>query len=66
MMLSKLILAISGRSAAPNASGKRNLRARRARPQRSHRAASMPRSVTTPVRWVVRTTAPESRVTRLF
>ncbi len=26
----------------------------------------MPRSVTTPVRWVVRTTAPEMRVTRAF
>ena len=26
----------------------------------------MPRSVTTPVRWVVRTTEPERRVTRLF
>ena len=36
------------------------------RHQRNHRAASMPTSVTTPVRCVVRTTAPESRVTRLF
>jgi hypothetical protein len=26
----------------------------------------MPRSVTTPVRWVVRTTEPDRRVTRLF
>ena len=36
------------------------------RHQRNQRAASMPRSVTTPVRCVVRTTAPDNLVTRLF
>src|SRR3569832_2286627 len=54
---------VGGRSAATFAAPR--ARHRRTR-QRSQWAVSIPRSVMTPVRCVVRTTAPDSRVTRLF